>query len=72
MKISSSRKNLKKYLQNKSSKKKYNYSYFKKWRPFCESYRDQVEEYNMGTLLRISSESDYCEENTTLGLFIIE
>ncbi|CAF0706639.1 unnamed protein product [Brachionus calyciflorus] len=37
-----------------------------KWRPFCESYKEKVEDYNMGTLLRIDAYGDYNEENTTL------
>lgn len=37
------------------------------WRPFCEMYKDKVEDYNMATLLRIDASLDYSEENTTLG-----
>lgn len=36
------------------------------WRPFCENYKEKVEDYNMGTLLRVDATGDYNEENTTL------
>lgn len=39
-----------------------------KWRKFCESFKDDVEDYNMGTLLRLNSEDDYTPENTTLSI----
>lgn len=36
------------------------------WRPFCEGYKDRVEDYNMATLIRICSSSEYGEENTCI------
>ncbi|CAG7656340.1 unnamed protein product [Allacma fusca] len=36
-----------------------------KWREFLDANRD-IPDYNYGTLLRLNSESDYNEENTTL------
>jgi len=36
------------------------------WRPFCESYKDRVDDYNMATLVRVDATKDYSEENTTL------
>lgn len=35
-----------------------------KWFEFCESVKDSIEEYNLGTLLRIRSNGAYSEENT--------
>ncbi|XP_066588487.1 protein PBDC1 isoform X2 [Prorops nasuta] len=37
-----------------------------KWRPFCEQFKDLVEDYSFGTLLRINCENDYSEENSIL------
>ncbi|XP_030764515.1 protein PBDC1-like [Sitophilus oryzae] len=37
-----------------------------KWRPFCERFKNIVEDYNYGTLLRSDASSDYSEENTML------
>ncbi|XP_039281981.1 protein PBDC1 [Nilaparvata lugens] len=37
-----------------------------KWRPFCEQFKDVVEDYSFGTLLRIDSTGDYSEKNSTL------
>lgn len=34
------------------------------WRPFCERFKDIVEDYNFGTLLRADCEEDYTEENS--------
>jgi uncharacterized membrane protein len=39
----------------------------KKWRPWCEAFRDQVEDYNMATLIRVNSSDEYGEENTCIG-----
>ncbi|GFX24623.1 protein PBDC1 [Trichonephila clavipes] len=39
-----------------------------KWRSFCESFRDSVEDSTFGTLVRIDCEDDYNEENTVLVL----
>ncbi|XP_046565697.1 protein PBDC1-like [Haliotis rubra] len=41
-----------------------------KWRPFCESFKGQTEDYNYGTLVRLDSAKDYSEENSILGLRI--
>ncbi|XP_020291545.1 protein PBDC1 [Pseudomyrmex gracilis] len=37
-----------------------------KWRPFCEQFRDIVEDYSFGTLLRADCTGDYSEENSIL------
>ena len=37
------------------------------WREFAEEYKGRVEDYNMGTLMRISSKEDSSESNTTIG-----
>jgi len=37
-----------------------------KWRPFLEGFKDKVEDYNFGTLLRIDSNGLYDSNNTTL------
>jgi len=39
-----------------------------KWRNFCESFKEEVEDYNQGTLLRLDCEGDYTPENTTLSV----
>jgi len=39
-----------------------------KWRNFCESFKDEVEDYNLGSLLRLDCEGDYTPENTTLSV----
>uniref|UniRef100_A0A8D8UN51 Protein PBDC1 n=1 Tax=Cacopsylla melanoneura TaxID=428564 RepID=A0A8D8UN51_9HEMI len=38
-----------------------------KWREFCEKFKDVVEDYNFGTLLRLDSKGEYSEENTMLS-----
>ncbi|CAF0727545.1 unnamed protein product [Didymodactylos carnosus] len=37
-----------------------------KWREFCEQFRDFVEDYNFGTLVRTRADGEYSEENTIL------
>jgi len=37
-----------------------------KWRPFCEEFRELVEDYNYGTLIRTDSKGEYTNENTIL------
>jgi len=37
-----------------------------KWRPFCERFKNIVEDYSYGTLLRSDASNDYREENTML------
>ncbi|KAJ8928382.1 hypothetical protein NQ314_019047 [Rhamnusium bicolor] len=37
-----------------------------KWRPFCERFKNLVEDYSFGTLLRADAWGDYKEENTIL------
>ncbi|KAL0269972.1 UNVERIFIED_CONTAM: hypothetical protein PYX00_007535 [Menopon gallinae] len=37
-----------------------------KWRIFCEKFKDKVEDYSFGTLLRIDCSEDYSPENSTL------
>ncbi|KAM3600327.1 uncharacterized protein V6R79_021550 [Siganus canaliculatus] len=34
------------------------------WRPFCNQFEGQIEDFNYGTLLRLDSGQDYTEENT--------
>jgi len=36
------------------------------WRKFCEEFRDQVEDYNYGTLIRTDAKGEYTSENTIL------
>ncbi|CAF0835248.1 unnamed protein product [Rotaria sp. Silwood1] len=36
------------------------------WRPFCEEFRDLIDEYNYGTLVRTDSKGEYTNENTFL------
>ncbi|KAK8779685.1 protein PBDC1 [Amblyomma americanum] len=38
----------------------------KEWREFCTKFEDVVEDFNFATLVRLDSEKDYAEENTTL------
>ncbi|XP_029161759.1 protein PBDC1 [Nylanderia fulva] len=37
-----------------------------KWRPFCEQFKDLVEDYSFGTLLRADCTENYTEENSIL------
>lgn len=37
-----------------------------RWRPFCEQFKDVVEDYSFGTLLRIDCNGDYSEANSML------
>ncbi|XP_031575368.1 protein PBDC1-like [Actinia tenebrosa] len=37
-----------------------------RWRPFCNLFKNKVEDYNFGTLLRIDCDKGYNEENTIL------
>nr|CAD7260750.1 unnamed protein product [Timema shepardi] len=37
-----------------------------KWRPFCEQFKDIIEDFSFGTLLRLDSEGEYSEENSIL------
>ncbi|XP_050294085.1 protein PBDC1 [Anthonomus grandis grandis] len=37
-----------------------------KWRPFCEKFKNIVEDYSYGTLIRADATKDYSEENTIL------
>lgn len=36
------------------------------WRPFCEQFKDTVESYNYGTLLRLDATDEYSNDNTIL------
>lgn len=38
-----------------------------KWREYCEKFKDTVEDYNFGTLLRLDSKGEYSEANTMLS-----
>lgn len=42
----------------KSSKAK------EKWRPFCNMFQDEVEDFNYATLLRLDAKKDYSDDNT--------
>lgn len=37
-----------------------------KWRPFCERFKDSVEDYSYGTLLRADASRGYDEDNSIL------
>ena len=36
------------------------------WRPFCEQFKDIVEDYSFGTLIRADCRGDYSPENSIL------
>lgn len=36
------------------------------WRPFCEQFKDEVEDYSFGTLLRLDCTVEFSDKNTTL------
>nr|CAG4636634.1 EOG090X0HAI [Eubosmina coregoni]SVE70153.1 EOG090X0HAI [Eubosmina coregoni] len=36
------------------------------WRPFCENYKLDVEDYNYGTLFRLDSSKEYSESNSVV------
>ncbi|XP_014478970.1 PREDICTED: protein PBDC1 [Dinoponera quadriceps] len=37
-----------------------------KWRPFCQQFKDTVEDYSFGTLMRADCTGEYSEENSIL------
>lgn len=37
-----------------------------KWRPFCEKFKEMIEDYSFGTLLRANCNDDYTPENSIL------
>ncbi|KAJ8985712.1 hypothetical protein NQ317_014362 [Molorchus minor] len=37
-----------------------------KWRPYCERFKNLVEDYSFGTLLRADASDDYKEDNVIL------
>ncbi|XP_012264271.2 protein PBDC1 [Athalia rosae] len=37
-----------------------------KWRPFCEQFKDVVEDYSFGTLVRADCDGEYSEKNSIL------
>lgn len=37
-----------------------------KWRPFCQQFKDIVEDYSFGTLMRADCTGEYSEENSIL------
>ena len=47
-------------LQNKEGKEK--------WREWCEQYKETVQDYNFGSLLRLDPAEDYTEKNTCFAL----
>jgi len=38
-----------------------------KWRPYCEQFKDIVEDYSFGTLLRADCKGEYSQENSILA-----
>ncbi|GFR60899.1 polysaccharide biosynthesis domain containing 1 [Elysia marginata] len=38
------------------------------WRNFCEMFEGHIEDYNLGTLLRLNCEDDYTPETTTFSV----
>ena len=46
--------------QNKEGKEK--------WRNWCEQYKERVQDYNFGTLLRLDPSDDYTEKNSCFAL----
>jgi hypothetical protein len=43
------------------------FSFKQSWREFIEQFKDKVEDYNYGTLLRVDSKDGYTQENTIFG-----
>merc|ERR1711935_1182349 len=39
-----------------------------KWREWCEQYKDTVQDYNFGSLLRLNPTEDYTEKNSCFSL----
>merc|ERR1711962_436921 len=39
-----------------------------KWRNWCEQYKERVQDYNFGTLLRLDPSEDYTEKNSCFAL----
>merc|ERR1719153_1158490 len=39
-----------------------------KWRTWCEQYKERVQDYNFGTLLRLNPAEDYTEQNSCFAL----
>ena len=37
-----------------------------KWRPFCNRFEKEVEDFSMATLVRIDSADEYSEQNSIL------
>lgn len=37
-----------------------------KWRPFCEKFKNIVEDYSFGTLMRADAKDEYTDANTLL------
>lgn len=35
-----------------------------KWRPFCNKFEEEVEDFNYATMIRVDSSKDYCEDNS--------
>ena len=48
------------FFQNKEGKEK--------WRNWCEQYKERVQDYNFGTLLRLDPSDDYTEKNSCFAL----
>ncbi len=42
-------------------------SFSQLWRPFCEEFRELVDDHNYGTLIRTDSKGEYTSENSFLG-----
>ena len=39
-----------------------------KWREWCEQYKETVQDYNFGSLLRLNPTEDYSEQNSCFAL----
>jgi len=40
----------------------------RRWRDFCESYKDKIADYNLGSLIRTDARDEYTEMNTIFVL----
>lgn len=48
----------------------YCFIFHQEWRKFCNQFDKRVEDFNMGTLIRLNSREDFSESNSTLGKFV--
>ena len=42
-----------------------------KWRDFCRHFEGRVDDWNMGTLLRLDANSEVSDANTIIGMCAI-